>query len=109
MKKTLVILMSIYSLGVQAKVSDFNALINDNMKEQSQLHNDVKTSVGETQAALNPKESSTVMVETAQASINSPTGKNMLRFRKEMVSHETSERTLEKRLANEFKDADMEF
>lgn len=108
MKKAILLIMLV-SQVVNAKVSDFNALIDDNVAAQKQLHTEVKTSVDETRTALNEGKNPTVIVDHDSDSLNVPTSKNMLRFKKEIVEHQVKDKQAQKRLANEFQSADMEF
>ncbi len=99
MKKQLLVsvIAMIPAMGF-AKVADFNAMIADNMKEQSQLHSTVKTNVGE---ARDEARERIVIVENNGGSYNAPTKKALLAFDKEKKSFAPSQQKQFDRLANE--------
>ena len=109
MKKVILIALMVAPMLAQAKVADFNALINENTEAQKELRKEIRDQVEVTRQAFRRHEEPTVIVDNKRDSINVPTDKNFLRFKKEIVSHQVSEKDLQKRLANEFKSADMEF
>ncbi|MBV2167529.1 MAG: hypothetical protein KUL82_02370 [Bdellovibrio sp.] len=86
-----------------AKVSDFNALITENVKVQNELHSTVKHNMEEARegvAAADVRER-IVVVENSGVSYNAPTKKDLLAFKKEKRSHRASEEKQFERLANE--------
>lgn len=112
MKTTMICLSLLVSFAAQAKVQDFNSLIDENVAAQRELYKEVKTRTEETRTALNPvevEEKNTVIVGTPNEPVNVPTNKNFLRFSKETVNHQAESKELEDRVANEFKSVDMEF
>lgn len=111
MKKALMIaLMSLVPAVSLAKITDFNAMINENSKAQRELHKEVRNSAEETRAALHDeRKEPIVVVETERIDVNVPSGKNLLRFQKEIVDHKDEKKAGENRLANEFNSVDLEF
>ncbi len=112
MKSIFLALFVLVSIKAQAKVSDFNALINENIESQKALHQEVQTQTEITRQALRDgKEAKEVLVVENQGdeSINVPTRKDLLRFKKEMVDHRLNTKDLDRRLANEFKKLDSGF
>lgn len=113
MKKMMLFTMTLWAFApvAQAKVSDFNALINENISAQKELHQEVRGQMGETRSALEhgDHDSDIVMVETKGNDINVPTNKKFMRFKKEMVDHQASQRATDKRLANELKSTELSF
>lgn len=101
--------MTVVAFGAQAKVADFNALINENVAAQKELHQEVETQMGATRVALQKYEESTLMDDSNTAAVNVPTNKKFLRFRKEIVRHQTPQKAMNKRVASEFKSMDNEF
>lgn len=102
-KQALSLLVAMMPLVSFAKVSDFNALINDNSKAQTELHSSVKNTLGEAREASakeNVRER-IVMVENTGSSYNAPTRKDFLAFQKEKKTHKASEEKQFDRLANE--------
>lgn len=99
MKKQLLVtvIAMVPALGF-AKVADFNAMIADNMKEQSQLHSTVKTNVGEARDTARER---IVIVENKGGSYNAPTKKDLLAFSKEKKNFAPSQKKQFDRLANE--------
>ncbi|MNK96848.1 hypothetical protein D3C87_1171580 [compost metagenome] len=91
-----------------AKVADFNALITDNMKAQTELHTTVTGNMAETRKAVadaNIKER-IVIVENSGTSYNSPTKKDMLAFKKEKTFYRASDMDSLDRVATEIRDQD---
>lgn len=112
MKAMMMILSLMIGVGANAKVPDFNAMIDENVAAQKELYKEVKTRSDETRTALNPTEpldASQVVVGTPQEAINVPTNKDLLRFKKETVRHDAGRKSGEDRLASEFKSVDMAF
>ena len=90
-----------------AKISDFNALINENMKAQSSLHNQVQEQSEIQNAQINKKKKpQIILVEGSDVSV--PTNPALLQFSKEKDLHKADRRAMKKRLANEFKSADQQ-
>jgi hypothetical protein len=91
-----------------AKVADFNALISDNMKAQTELHSTVTGNMADTRKAVadtNIKER-IVIVENSGSSYNSPTKKDMLAFKKEKTFYRASDMNSLDRVATEINDQD---
>ena len=91
-----------------AKVADFNALISDNMKAQTELHTTVTGNMAETRQAVadsNIKER-IVIVENTGTSYNSPTRKDMLAFKKEKTYFRASDMDKLDRVATEVREQD---
>lgn len=111
MKMIIAILTVLASTGASAKVADFNALIDENIQAQKALHQEVQTQTEVTRHALrNGKEAKEVfVVESGSDTVNVPTRRELLRFKKEIVNHRLSQKDSDRRLANEFKDVDLEF
>jgi hypothetical protein len=89
-----------------AKVADFNALISDNMKAQTELHSTVTGNMADTRKAVadtNIKER-IVIVENSGSSYNSPTKKDMLAFKKEKTFYRASDMNSLDRVATEIND-----
>ena len=80
-KQLLVTVIAMIPAMSFAKVSDFNAMISDNLKEQNQLHSTVTENVGEAREVDNSHER-IVIVENSTASYNAPTKKEMLNLHK---------------------------
>lgn len=99
-----VVVLTIASLS-SAKVSDFHSLINENISAQNELHGEVRKQMKVTQESLNPGPAATMVVESDQRQINSPTSKRMLRYRKETASKNVSQKKQMDRLSQEFNDA----
>lgn len=98
--KTLWILTLIFSLSAHAKLSDFNELIEENSKAQSELHTSLKNNLQETQVALKLEKRDRFVVDNAN-SINVPTRKSFLTYRKAKVDYRQSVTESQKRLAQE--------
>ena len=110
MKKlvTITILTFLPMVGF-AKVSDFNAMISENMQAQSQLHNSMKDNMDATRTAAKetvPQEK-VVVVEDSGGSYNAPTAKDMLTFEKEKKEHKVSQKTQFDRLASELNESEF--
>jgi hypothetical protein len=112
MKKQLVIaVMTLIPAVSFAKISDFDAMINDNVKAQGELHSTVKTNLHDAkeateEGALNAPREPIVVVENSGVSYNAPTKKDMLAFKKERRNHRASEEKQFDRLANEIRSGD---
>lgn len=96
-----------------AKVSDFNALINDNISAQKELHGEVRKQVNATDQAFRndaeKREASSMVVETDSTQINSPTSEKMLKFKKEKNQATISRKKQLDRVSQEFDDASSSF
>lgn len=110
MKKlvTITILTFLPMVGF-AKVSDFNAMISENMQAQSQLHNTVRDNVDVTRAVARDSvpEEKVVVVEESGGSYNAPTNKELLTFEKEKQEHKVSQKTQFDRLASELNESEF--
>lgn len=102
----LVLTIASYSF---AKVSDFHALINENISAQNELHGEVRKQMKVTQESLNPGPATSMVVESDQTQINSPTTKKMLRYRKEVTVKNVSQKKQMDRVSQEFNDASSSF
>ena len=110
-KQAMIAVMTLIPAVSFAKISDFDAMINDNVKAQSELHTSVKTNLKdakeETQEArLKDPRERIVVVENSGVSYNAPTKKDMLAFKKERRLHRASEEKQFDRLANEIRHGD---
>ena len=103
-KQALIILIALVPAVSFAKVSDFNALITENMNAQSALHNEVQGHVKAAKADSNIRERM-VFVENTSGSYNAPTRGDMLAFKKEKTFHRASEQKQFERLATEVNSA----
>lgn len=95
-----------------AKVSDFNALINDNISAQKELHGEIRKQVQTTENALHgeeEREASSMVVESDMTQINAPTSSKMLKFKKEKRSLTVSRKKQLDRVSQEFDDANSSF
>jgi hypothetical protein len=100
---SLVVAMIIPAVS-SAKVEDFNAMITENASSQQALHSELKNEMNHVREAQNKApQHEMVAVSSDWKSVNSPTTKNMLTFRKEIVDYRASETKQMKRLANEMK------
>ncbi|MFZ4402686.1 MAG: hypothetical protein ACOYOK_01175 [Pseudobdellovibrionaceae bacterium] len=112
--KSLAVLIIGLGLGLQAqaRVADFNNMINENMEAQDKLHKTLKSNIKSTEQALNQKltKEKTVVVESESPSYNSPTKKSLLTVRKEKEFHRGTpmKQKLEK-IANEVNSSDKSF
>lgn len=93
----------------QAKVADFQSLITDNISAQNELHGEVRKQMKVTQESLNPGPAATMMVESDQTQINSPTSRRMLRYKKETAAQKVSQKKQLDRVSQEFNDASTSF
>ncbi len=96
-------------LVAQAKVSDFNALIGENIKSQKQLLKEVRSDALADQktAVVKVSDESSQTVAEESNEVNVPTNKAMLKFAKEQNNSKISKKSKE-RLAKEFKQMDQE-
>lgn len=110
-KQVLIAVMTLIPAVSFAKISDFDAMINENVKAQNELHSTVKTNLHEAKSAteegaLNVPRDRIVVVENSGVSYNAPTKKDMLAFKKERRNHRASESKQFDRLANEIRAGD---
>jgi hypothetical protein len=91
------------------KVSEFHELINENISAQKELHGEVRKQMHVTEESLNPGPASTMVVESDQTQINTPTSKKMLKFKKESLSRNVPEKKQMDRVSEELNDASVSF
>lgn len=100
MKKSILFLVALTIPAISfAKVSDFNAMIADNMKDQTELHSEIKNQMPSKK--IQARQRMVVVEQGRQDSFNAETRKDMLVFRKEKISHRASEDKAFERIANE--------
>lgn len=104
----LLIALLIPTLG-QAKVSEFNALIKENVDAQNQLHQELKQNMDETKTALQDAKTKGNIVWVESSSYNVQPNKGILKFRKEVKAHQPSNKRQFQRLVHEFSSMDKEF
>ena len=103
MKKLMMIsILSLIPTMGFAKVSDFNAMITENAKAQTQLHKSIEQNVDTSRVAARAKldQGDAVIVEASGASYNVATKKDLLTFEKEKRGHEVSQKELSDRFGN---------
>ncbi|HEX7674251.1 MAG TPA: hypothetical protein VF412_08770 [Bdellovibrio sp.] len=100
-KQLLVTVIAMIPAMSFAKVSDFNAMIAENIKEQNQLHSTVTENVGEARQASNTHERIVIVENNPSTSYNAPTKKDLLAFKKEKKNFEPSQKKQLDRLATE--------
>ena len=105
---TCAITMTIASLSM-AKVADFQSLISDNISAQKELHGEVQKQIKVTRESLNPGPATTMMVESDQTQINSPTSRRILKYSKETTTKNASQKKQMDRVSQEFNDASTSF
>lgn len=99
--KTLTLALSlVFTLIANAKLSDFNQLIEENSKAQTELHTSIKNNLEETQVAIKFEKRDRFVVDNAD-SINVPTRKSFLTYTKSKVDYRKSAANGQKRLAQE--------
>lgn len=97
------------------KVEDFNAIINEDIKAQKELHQQFNKKV---QADLGKKEQQpegfankrvkeVIIVENAQTNYIAPSNNNFLKFNKEVKQKTQNERKNQHRVAKEIKELGM--
>ncbi|WII71048.1 hypothetical protein QJS83_11305 [Bdellovibrio sp. 22V] len=108
-KQVLVTVIAMIPAMSFAKVSDFNALITENVKAQNELHSTVKTNLNEARDAADASamRERIVIVENSGTSYNATTKKDLLAFKKEKTHHRASEEKQFERLANEINSSDF--
>ncbi len=107
MKKILFIAVTLIPLMGFAKVSDFNDMISDNLKAQSELHTNLKVQTGTaSKAGTEPQVPGMVEApEHSDMAYNAPTKK--MRFKKEMQAHKVTQKAQFERLATELNDSEL--
>lgn len=92
-----------------AKVSDFNNLINENIKAQDSLHKEVNGNIKVVRQEIREKAAGgkVTVVETDMTSYNAPSRK--MKFRKEVRQYQPSAKKQMDRVATEFKEAERDF
>ena len=93
------------ALNAQAKLNDFNDLIDENSKAQTELHGSLKDKLGQTRVAVQAERQAQLIVD-APATFNVPTNKAFLTFAKEKSSYKLSEKQMQKKLAQEVDSAE---
>lgn len=101
MKSVLLIIVAGLSLNAQAKLSDFNSIIEENSKAQNELHANLTNNLNETKLAVKEDSSRQRYLVDSSKSINVPTQKGFLTFAKEKAYYRASEAQAKKRLAEE--------
>ncbi|MEK2645532.1 hypothetical protein [Bdellovibrio sp. BCCA] len=107
-KQLLVTVIAMIPAMSFAKISDFNALISENVKAQNELHSTVKHNLDDARDAVAAAQvrERIVVVENSGVTYNAPTKKDLLAFKKEKRSHRASEGKQFERLASEINSAD---
>ena len=93
------------AISATAKVGDFNSLINENSKAQNELHQNLKQDLETTRMAYQHDKVDNFIVDNESNSINVPTTKSFLTFKKEKKYYRASEEQKQKRLAEEMSEA----
>jgi hypothetical protein len=105
MKAILVLISLSIAFTAQAKLSDFNDIIEENVKAQNELHSNLTTNLSETKLAVQDEKRERFLVDSS-STINVPTKKSFLTFAKEKNYFRASEKQAKKRLAVEVESAD---
>ena len=103
--KTILFLALSFALSAQAKLNDFNSLIEENSRAQSELHTDLKQNLEDTQVAVQVEKKDRFVIDTA-ATVNVPTRKSFLTYKKNKTDYSTTTSESQKRLAQELDLAD---
>lgn len=99
--KALFIYMTLgLAVTAQAKLSDFNSIIEENSKAQNELHANLTNNMQDTKIAVQKETRERYLVDTSRT-INVPTKKDFLTFEKEKNYHRPSQKQAQKRLAIE--------
>lgn len=106
MKNILLAFAIALPLASIAKVGDFNSLINENSKAQTELHQNLKQDLDTTRIAYKPEAQQKYIVDSESKTINVPTSKSLLTFKKEKKYYRASEEQKQKRLAEELNEAE---
>lgn len=93
--------------SAQAKVSDFNAMINENSAAQYELQKNVSQNIQELKLAHQAEEKSKIAsaLPSEEPTYISPTKKGFLKFKKEISNYKPSEQKQYERLAEELGEA----
>ncbi|OFZ31984.1 MAG: hypothetical protein A2622_12170 [Bdellovibrionales bacterium RIFCSPHIGHO2_01_FULL_40_29] len=106
MKTILTLSLVLLTAGLsEAKLSDFNSLIDETSKAQSNLYADLKQNLKETQVAVTSTHHERYLVDTS-ATINVPTRKGFLTYKKESINYQPTIQHAKKRLALEIDSAE---
>jgi hypothetical protein len=105
MKKSVALFTLFLALTSLAKVGDFNHLIVENSKAQDELHQNLQKDLQSTRTAYKKDFQDNKIVDNDSRSINVPTTKSLLTFKKEKNYYRASEIQQQKRLAEEFSEA----
>ncbi|MFN8790372.1 MAG: hypothetical protein ACK5Y2_02840 [Bdellovibrionales bacterium] len=108
----IMVLASVFASLSQAKVSDFNTLIEDNISAQKELHGQIRKQVKDTQAALQESPSvdpADMVVDVERTEYNTPTSEKLLKFKKEKNQRSVSRKKQMDRISQEFNDASSSF
>lgn len=96
-----------------AKVSDFNSLINENISAQQELHGEIKQQMNQTDQAFKAgsddsrkSQKAQVWVDDSTDQINSPTSSRLLRYKKEKSAKTFSSKKQMDRISQEFTDVE---
>jgi hypothetical protein len=96
-----------------AKVSDFNALIEENVSAQKELHGEIKKQMNTTTQALQVKaqgsQTAAVYVDDSSEQVNTPTSSKILKFKKENNRKSVSQKKQLERVSQEFNEAETSY
>lgn len=110
---SLVTLALVISSFSSAKVSDFNALIEENISAQKELHGQIKQQMNTTTQALqvkaNGSQSAAVFVDDSTDQVNSPTSSRILKYEREKSQKSISRKKQMERVSQEFDEADSSY
>lgn len=106
MKTILLTLAFLAPLASMGKVGDFNNLINENAKAQNELHQNLKQDLDTTRMAYKAEATQKYIVDNDSKTVNVPTSKSLLTFKKEKKYYRASEEQKQKRLAEEISEAE---
>jgi hypothetical protein len=106
MKNLFLAIAILAPLASMAKVGDFNNLINENAKAQTELHQNLKQDLDTTRMAYKQEPQQKYIVDNESKTINVPTSKSLLTFKKEKKYYRASEEQKQKRLAEELSEAE---
>lgn len=105
MKTTAALLTILLALTTQAKVSDFNSLIEENSKAQAELHTNLKDNLELARMAVQKESQEKYIVDRSSDTTVVPTSKSFLTFAKEKKYYRASGAAQQKRLAQDLSDA----
>ena len=96
-----------------AKVSDFNSLITDNISAQQELHGEIKKQMKDTDQAMktskgdsNSRRQAAVFMDLESDQINTPTSSKLLKYKKENSAKSVSGKKQMDRISQEFSDVE---